>query len=70
MLNFIFGIGTGDEMDRLKEIIKTDYKAFVYLITCLTGNMFHQQFTMAIFSLFAGLIVVQNRIENQRSLTC
>lgn len=120
--NLVFGVGTGDEMYIIKELVSTDYKQFdylkkrrhlhnvflhitvqlgiiglvilvllfyslykvkikdkyfsnvkyifitVYLITCLTGNMFHQQFTMALFGLFAGLILAQNRIERRREL--
>jgi len=121
----LLGVGTGDEMDVLKEAIYTEYKKFkylkdrrhfhnvflhitvqlgfigltlmvllfynfyrvkienryysnvkyifitVFLITCMTGNMFHQQFTMALFSLFGGLIVSQNLLESkEKNLIC
>ena len=116
----LLGVGTGDEMDLLKEAVDTEYKKFkyleqrrhfhnvflhitvqlgliglalvilvfyyfyrlkvedkyysnikyifitVFLITCMTGNMFHQQFTIALFSLFVGLIVSQNLLESKR----
>lgn len=116
----IFGVGTGEEMDALKELVKTKHQEFsflserrhfhnifvhtmvqlgllgvillvlifyylykikikdryllnvkyifttIFLITCLTGNMFHQQFTMAFFSLFVGLILSQNRLEKSK----
>ena len=38
----------------------------VYLVTSLTGNMFHQQFTMALFTLIVAIILTQNRIENNQ----
>jgi len=118
--NPLIGVGAGDEMDVLKEKIKTEeYKKFhylddrrhfhnvflhitvqlgllglililalfyyfykipikdtyysnikyifitVYLITCLTGNMFHQQFTMALLTLFGGLILNQSLLESK-----
>jgi O-antigen ligase len=115
--NPLLGVGTGDEMDVLKEKIHTTHTEFkylnkrrhfhnvflhitvqlgvlgfglllllfytfyttqikdkyhsnikyifitVFLITCMTGNMFHQQFTMALLSLFGGLIVSHSMQE-------
>ena len=124
MQNPVLGVGIGDEMDVLRELITTKYQEFAYLkerrhfhniflhttvqlgligllllillfyyiykikikdnylsnvkyifttvflITCLTGNMFHQQFTMALFSLFIGLVLAQNKFESKKELSC
>ncbi len=37
--------------------------ATVYLLACLSGNMFHQQFTMALFALIIGILLSINRTE-------
>ena len=37
----------------------------VYTISSLTENVFHEQFTQAIFTLFTGLFLAQHRIENE-----
>ncbi len=44
----------------------------IFLITCLTGNMFHQQFTMAIFSLMVGILLsfeIQDKKETAQIFT-
>jgi O-antigen ligase len=37
----------------------------VYCISSMVENMFHQQFSMALFALFVGIFLAQNRIENE-----
>lgn len=117
--NPIFGVGTGDEMDVLKDIIDTKYPqlstikrlghfhnvflhtavqlgilglilqilifyhlykikiksklyqntkyifATVFLLASFSGNMFHQQFTMAIFALIAGILLAVTKHEQE-----
>jgi len=37
----------------------------VFIISSMFENMFHQQFSMVLFTLFVGLFLAQNRIENE-----
>ncbi len=41
----------------------------VFLITCLTGNMFHQQFPMALFCLIIG-VLLSLEIQKEKELRC
>jgi O-antigen ligase len=115
--NFLFGVGTGEEMDALKVdidknhsefsaikqrrhfhnvflhtavqlgilglilqilifyyLLKLDIKdkyylnmkymfATVYILSCFSGNMFHQQFTMALFALIVGILLSASKDE-------
>ncbi len=117
--NPIFGVGTGDEMDVLKDIIDTEhpqlssikelrhfhsvllhtavqlgllglilqilifyhlYKikiktkfyqntkyifATIFLLASFSGNMFHQQFTMAVFALIVGILLAVTKHEQE-----
>ncbi|MCH9812533.1 MAG: O-antigen ligase family protein [Epsilonproteobacteria bacterium] len=37
----------------------------IYMFGCFSGNMFHQQFTMALFALFAGILLAIHKEENR-----
>ena len=37
--------------------------ATIYLLACFSGNMFHQQFTMALFSLIVGILLAISKME-------
>lgn len=37
----------------------------VYTVSSLVETIFHEQFTQAIFTLFVGIFIAQNRIENE-----
>jgi len=37
----------------------------VYTLSSLVENVFHEQFTEAMFALFVGIFIAQNRIENE-----
>jgi len=39
----------------------------VFMISALVENVFHEQFTQAIFALFVGIFLAQNRIEKELS---
>jgi O-antigen ligase len=40
----------------------------VFVVSSMFENMFHQQFSMLLFTLFVGIFLAQNRIENENAI--